>query len=491
MVLAFFSAVYALGLVWALALGRRLGVACCCLAAYPLGWVLWVLMSLLPACLPLPFAPGALAALWCASLAGGSALFVLRGGHTGWQRKEWTFVVAHATVFVALAAALLHFDLSVWTHDSFVILSVGQAIASHGGIAHDVAPDLLSRGVFQVLVQAPSLLLGAPALWSAPLLLALHFAAFFGFLGARALDGAGRPSLRSAALVALTVLAMASHYWLVVQAVYVHENFATGLYLCLFAACFWLGEQEQETAWIAFAHLFLLGLAFQRVETPLVAMLFLGMAHSQSRQPQRLLSRWLLATALTLGAWALVLAVGWEPGNTPLRPEPHILGPQRAAFVAVAIACSAVLVRLLQLPPLARLRQLGPALLLAVIALALLGSIATTPRAARAASALLAHMTRRPAWEGLWYAFALLALLTPLLPRVPFHRIHTYGSAIYLGLMLLYVRGAHVGWTDSGNRALTHLVPLLFFFFLLAFGLRSAGGEPRSRAPVSPSPAGG
>jgi hypothetical protein len=467
---ACFTAVYVLGLVWSLALGRHLGAGVCCLLAYPLGLFLWVLVGLVPATLPVPYQPATLATEWLAAFALGALLARRAGAFTG----DSAALGGAVLLFAALVVGLVLFDASVWTFDSHVILAIGRALAHHGGITPELAPDLASRGVFQILVQAPSLFLGHGSLWFTPSLFAVCFYALFALLAARALFLEGTGPARVQALVGLTVLAMLSHYWLLLQALYVHDGFAAASYLCLFTACFWLGEREREPAWVAFAHLFLLALALQRIEMPLVAMAFLGIAHTRSRLSATLLNRWLLATTLLLLLWLAALAHFWEPGPTLLHPqEQHIVSARTAWLAGAVIAFGALAIRALQLPRLARVRRRAPALLLAGALLALLAAFVLDGETRLKESAMLLGNMVSSSWGALWVSFALLGLLAPLLPRLPFHPIFSVGALVYLVGMFLYARGTHPGWGDSGNRALTHLVPMLFFFFLLVYGRES------------------
>jgi hypothetical protein len=411
---------------------------------------------------------------WLAVFALGAFLVRRVGASSGEPAVDPAALAGAVLLFAALVVGLVLFDASVWTFDSHVILAIGRALAHHGGITPELAPDLASRGVFQILVQAPSLFLGHGSLWFAPALFSACFYGLFAMLAARALvlEGTGRVRVR--ALVGLTLLAMLSHYWLFLQALYVHDGFAAAAYLCLFTVCFWLGERERDPAWLAFAHLFLLALALQRIEMPLVAMSFLGIAHTRSRLPATLLNRWLLATTLLLLLWLAVLAHYWEPGATPLHPrEHHVLSPHTAWLAGAVIAFGALAIRALQLSPLARLRQRAPALLLAGALLALLTAFVLDGETRSKESMMLLGNMGSSSWGALWVLFALLGLLAPLLPRLPFHQIFSVGALVYLAGMLLYAHGTHPGWGDSGNRAVTHLVPMLFFFFLLVYGRAS------------------
>jgi hypothetical protein len=66
-----------------------------------------------------------------------------------------------------------------------------------------------------------------------------------------------------------------------------------------------------------------------------------------------------------------------------------------------------------------------------------------------------------------------LAILVARAPRVPFDRLFAYGIPLLLLFIYTIVRFRdpyRVGWGDSGNRMLLHVVPLMFFYFALRLG---------------------
>lgn len=484
---AFFVAIYIQGWIFGLLFGRRLGLPWIALAAYPLGLVLWVVVSAAITASPLPWQPASIAVAWLLLAAAGTwrARGQFRDASPALRRSGWRAFAAGVVGFAAVTATLGLFDISVWTYDSHVIHAMGRTFAHYGSIDPSVATDLLSRGTFQPLVQGASAFLGVPALQAAPPALALCFLALFGLLGIRATRG----DRLGVACVGFAIAAMASNYWMVVQALYVHENFASGVYLFLAAACFWFAENEEETAWLLFAWAFLIGLALQRVEMSLVAALVLGIAHSQSRLPVQWLDRGQLVVSLVLFVQALFWLDFWSPGPTALRPAPPILNPERIGFVMVAIVASVVGVRVLRWPRLEWLRRWAPALVFAALVIGIAVALSlNAERARHAASLLSAHLVSRQ-WGAFWPAFAVLGLGLLRLPALPHRSVLSWTALTYLAAMFLYARGARSGWGDSGNRSLTHVVPLLFFLLVAAYGRRMPAADRASEDQSGASPA--
>jgi len=266
---------------------------------------------------------------------------------------------------------------------------------------------------------------------------------------------------------------MGTTYTFLVHYFYLHDNFAAAVFLFLFAACFWIAEREQESAWLPFAFAFLLAFSLVRVEAPLLAVLFLLIAHSQSRLPARVLDGWVIAYAVAVEIWYAVLLQYMGDGGYVLRNGPHILDPDRALLImgAVAAVCTAALV--LRAPRLAALRRRTPQLIAGILALAVVGSLtADGERMSRSGQNVLNSIVD-DRWGGAWYVFLGLGLLALALPRVGFHHVFTYGSLALLAfiyLLSLFRAPYGASWYNTANRMLTSGVPLLYFYLLLAWG---------------------
>ena len=129
----FYIGVFVQGLVWSTLIGRRLGVGFCCVAAYPLGLLLWVLQALTLAFLQLPFRDRTVAIAWLCTLA--PALLLRRLAGPRLERRERLCLAGSLAALLPVAALLSSYDASVWSTDSRVILAIGRSIAFHGAIS--------------------------------------------------------------------------------------------------------------------------------------------------------------------------------------------------------------------------------------------------------------------------------------------------------------------------------------------------------------------
>ena len=206
-----------------------------------------------------------------------------------------------------------------------------------------------------------------------------------------------------------------------------------------------------------------------RTETVVPALLFLAIAHTQTSLSGGAISPWLIGYVLALEIWFALL-------SPHLHGAAGVLTPARRIGLMSAVALAWPALTLLRRAPFAWLRAHLPALLLGAAILAVLAALRLDPeKMSRSGAALLAHM-REPSWGGIWYALVLLWLLALRLPRLPLHQLFRTGPATYLLLIYLLafvrVNPYRLGWGDSGNRMLTHVVAIGFFGLLLFYGRR-------------------
>ena len=489
MVVLFHTALFLAGLAWT-RLGRhRLASMFCFLSAYPLGLLVWVLLSLLLVLGPLPYnlnvSAGALA------LSSAAALLLdrrLQRDASGTSGAWWTegFATGLAVSLFALFASLaLKFNLAILTTDSEFIFAIGRSIAHYGEIQSGIGGELTSRGIFQTLIQSASLFLESEYLHAPIALLALSTLGTFLYLGWRALGS----SLRGMGLALLACVALASTYNVALHIFYIHENFASGAYLLLSMACFFSAERERESAWLPFAFAFLLAFTLQRVENPLPALLFLALLSSESRFPLRTLFPWTLIWGGFVAFWYLWLLSFTGASEPALRPGPHLLQRTHVLIILAALPLTLAGIPLLHHPRLSRVRAHLPALALGSILLSLGAAFLwNTEHMILSAEAVWRGLTA-PFWGYAWYVTIALALLSLSIQRVPLSRTLVYGSLSYLLVILLMAvaRNPYDGrWADSATRMFVQILPLLSFYLLLTYGKARSARESR---PTHTSPA--
>ena len=76
-------------------------------------------------------------------------------------------------------------------------------------------------------------------------------------------------------------------------------------------------------------------------------------------------------------------------------------------------------------------------------------------------------------WGAAWLILLVLFMFAFLQPGFPYERLFSFGIPAFFMLLLAlaFMRFPfHLGWGDSANRMITHIMPVIFFYFLLKYG---------------------
>lgn len=282
------------------------------------------------------------------------------------------------------------------------------------------------------------------------------------------------PSVRAALATLLTIAAIASPYFFIVQSFYIHESLAGAVYLFFAATSFWLAEQERERAWLPFAFLYLLAFSLHRVDGPIVAMILLVIVCGASRMPARPINWGVLIFSVVSLVWLGAQAMLQPPdGAWLLRPAGPNLDSARLGVLMLVYVVSTGCLLSLRHPRMVRLRDWIPLLVIALLICALGAASIWRPSFADATIVGVIGIAAYPSWGGIWYIFLVLGALSLLLPKERHDRILSYGTlATLLFILLLSVmhdREFSSRWGDSINRMMTYLIPIFSFYLLMIY----------------------
>jgi hypothetical protein len=458
---ALFVAIYLLGVAFAVALGPSRRTHLCCALAYPIGLVLWVGGLFAALALGLDHTGLMLVSLYTALLLGLTGVAVLRrrlGRHLVWPIARWT------ASFAIIACALASFSAARFGADSLGILTAGRVI-DVSGLSPLAWKYMATRSVFHPVAHSAAGLLGLDYLHSHHAMLAVSFIIAFGFLLFQGLQRSGA-SLRARILItALVVSAMVSTRVITYHLSYVHMNFSTAVYLTLFVALFWLAEVDRDEELLPLSGVAMVGLGLQRLETGVVAALFLALLLADTRLATRPIMRSLGPAVAAIAAWFLLLAA-----NT----ESQFVSPAKSALTIAALGGVFAYWRSGLWPG---LRRRIPQIALAAIVVGVGCAFAVAPaHMATSASSLFENFfpLDNRGWGLAPWILVALAPLAAVASRAPFDRVFAYGIPAYLAFVLLVVitfRSPYrVMWADSGFRMVIHIVPLTFFFMAIRLG---------------------
>jgi hypothetical protein len=459
------------GLLWGLALHAFLALPPL-LVAYVLGR-------------PPLYRAGGMVELSVAAAAGALVLLGVRAARWGASRRRLFAAQALGLALVAAATALaLEWNLSILSLDSFAIMERGLALARVPDARWVNVAFLKSRGIFGALTHALTPLSGVEYLYFLMPVVSASFLATLATLTWQTATTLGHSRRAAAVATLLGVVWLASCYFVAFQAFYVHVNWLAAMYVLLFFHSAWMALETEDGRWFVPAAAALLAFILLRVEGAMVAALFLGLLALEPRRSVQL--RPAVVLALPGVFWCLcVCAI--------LGDERDIVDRPRLLLMAGALASSIALAWGMRRP---RLRASASRLQLAMVCG--LGAVYALMLAARPDYMLeksRIHLTNAMTlgtWSTAWATATAFALAAPLLGRIPRERFIGLGIAGYLLLTfaLAWFGPWRPGWWDSGNRMLTHVLPVLAWL-TMAKAVAIAPARKGAGAGEPPNPAGG
>jgi hypothetical protein len=470
-----FVAVYALGLAMTLSLGPYRRPWLCGAVAYLVGLTTWIVVYFAACVVGVPFGRAGAAAVFAALFGG----LVVVGQRRGRLTAETLRVALVCTgIWAALAAIFSSFNASNFSPDSFQITLTGRLFGL-GGLTEPVWEGMAARSLFHPFAHAHGSLVGLDYLYAHHPMIGVGLLTSLTGLMYAGLQRLQVSRGRSLTVSALAAVALTSTYVFAWHFFYVHANFGAGAYLMLFAAAFWFGEVESDAGWLVVAAVAMVGLALQRFETNLVAALFFGLLTARTRFTPQDIARSFGPAVAAICIWLALVAINGE-SRFLNRPKAFVMG-------AVLIAAYAY-VRSGWWP---RLRQAVPPLVVVVLVLGLAWAFATRP----AQMLLAVENLYRNVFTLEWISWGLtpwvltaLAILAWRAPRLPADTGFAYGIPAFVLFVLLIVRmrsGAYrLGWGDSGNRMMVHVLAVALFYVAMRLG----ASWTEARAEVSATP---
>lgn len=411
-------------------------------------------------------------------------VFLSNAARWGCSRRR---VLAAQGAGLAAAAlctgASLAWNLSTFSVDSFTFVERGLALARITDPRYSALEFLHTRGVFAVLLHAATGANGVEYLYFLTPVVSVAFLVTLAVTVLSAVSLLGRSRRAGAWTAFLGISWLASCYFVTFQMFYLHVNWLAGIYVFLLFYTVWMALQTRENRWFVLAAGAVFAFVLLRVEAPLFAAVFLYLLALERRGHDGRPLWPNVAMALPSIVWCSCLSViiGDARGTV-----------DRTRLIAMsgALAGSIALAWCIRRPWLSAraswLRAGGLAALIAVLVILLADRAdwMVTRSLILFADALVAGN-----WSTGWLLIASFALAAPLLGRMPHQEFLLLWVAASLMLMfeMGYFASWRLGWSDSGNRMLTHLLPAVAWVMLV----KSAAIAPTESGSAEPALASG
>ena len=459
----FLFGLYGFGVYFGLLFKRQLPAALIFITGYLWGALLWVVGGILLSTTSLPYTPLSMLMIFLI-LGVGIGIIHTRNKTWGLSRPEITCFLLIAVGFLLVLVLASQFNFTVTSQDSTILIASGRRIA-YEGFSSGVIEELSQRGIYVPLFQSASVFLGYDYLSAAQPGFAFTFILAYYYLTKRIIGHLLSNQRLAELLPLLTSLVLFSTYFIIFQFFYIHNSLISAAYLFVGVSGFWLAVIEDENKWMILAVLGLLGFSLARNEAPLFALIFLVLVISKDRIPYRFRLRLILPLLGLISLWYLFL-LGRMGGGT------SILDPKRTlALIGTLIACG-ILVLISELKWIKRyLLPYLPVIMLGSLAFLLIFMVIQKPQhMAISVWVISKNLFESGGWGITWLFFGFLFVLSLPGPRVPWEGLFVIGISSFLALLLalVYFRNPfRLGWGDSANRMLTHILPVIILYVLM------------------------
>lgn len=462
--------IYFLGLLALLPLRDSLPIEVVTVISFFAGAVIWTITAIVIILTPLNYSLFTLYGIFFLL----SLLFLYNNHRIGhwWFRPYDLLWIFGASLLIVVA----HFQFSVHDYSTASYDSIAQIVAGYKIIDNSAEGTafLFSKfgnwGTMLVIMQGTSPLLGLeflPTIQPITGILSLLVFYTFGYLSIRKRFDDNRITF---AMISLTMVTLVSVFLYRFQFVYIHNSLPTSTYLFIAIVALWLANVERNREWIIIGMVGLSGYTFLRTETILFALIVISIFISVTPLRTQIYKTYLLSYLFLFLGWYIML-YAHVSATTILSSDTTLM------IISAIIAGIAGL--LLANHPFIH-KQILPVwtiILLLVCCLVLLALfIYDLEHMSLSLNVLLENLlvggSEEHSWGGTWLILALMMPLVLILPRIPYEKIWTTSIIIHFLFILLLVISRvpyRLGWADSANRIMTHILPVIFFYYLLKF----------------------
>lgn len=365
---------------------------------------------------------------------------------------------------LVFATVIFHqLNITVLSYDSFFFLQQSQFINHYQSLVTPgitTPANLASYPIFMSIVHALTLPFSQNFFWSIQPIIAIVFIGCFFTLMQLVQQQLDLKSGVNLLYSALFTLALFSSYFMIFQFFYVNGNLASALYIFLFLTLSYYALVTDKDCWLIPAFIALTAFMFLRIESPLFASLFLICLVGVKGQRSKLLSRLLLSHFVITVSWFGFLSIYAPSGILSFIPAVTMI----SGLAAVNLYYFFFAGRMFPF-----VNKEMPVIIMSVMLILLLGCYALkTAHIHTSYNKMLANM-RLDWWGWIWiFVLSFGPLLACLKRRLPYEQYLSMMLPLFVFSLIVvsFFRATpyRLGWGDSGNRMLTHILPVAMFY---------------------------
>ena len=403
-----------------------------------------------------------------------------------WQHIRPRPFLLFVLIFFTSGVVLTYLNILVLSFDSYYMLQVSTFLKGFPIFQHRTFYSITwaDYPIFSPMLQTLSLFFNKYYSSTITPLLAGNAAALLFAVIYYALRTHVLCSKKTSLLISVAILALfASSHFIIFQSFYLNGNLFTAIYLFIFFFGYWCYDRTRETGWLIVGTLAILVYAFLRVESTLFTTIFIFLYAFQRDEkitPQVTKAFIVIGVACTL--YNIPFLVAAVAGN--------IMTPSRRVVIVILLNL-VILTSIYKhyipfwLRKLITFPYYG-ILLFSVITFFVLFSL-NFHNASASSMSLFFNLFHKTIWGYTWPILVFAWLVLGFKKEDGF-----LDSSFLFYVLLLLCLGAirfvpfRLGWGDSANRMMTHILPLLSFLIALKCGRLSVSKwlQEQKRVPI-------
>lgn len=449
----FYTSLHIIGILCLLPISKKIPAWFIASTGFVWGIFIWVTFSLISAFLGLPFSFWTVSLLLLPLIAA-AFYFTIRKKTYQLKTKQWGMIGASILIIIGLSFLLTRSSYVYATTDSFNYIYHGKILA-RSGLAPWVINNFTKLGAFSSVVQMNSeilpgeylsgyqTLLGISLIAVLFISMALRFKESFSTLLALVFSGALLLTLFSTTFLEHTF--------------YIHNNLPAAIFLFLSVYSFWCYYQGQDPEWMFLGLAAIIGFSFTRIEGPLYSIAIIILVISI--KPQSYLRTLLLVLPYTL------ITLSWHIFLLTNVVQNEQLS-QTNLFLIISGLIGLALLALFS-KWLSNFLPVFPSVLTIALTGSLILSVILEPdHMIQSITHFWQNLTNIYFWGWTWIGAAGIVTLSILQKKTPGDRLllSTLSTIILIVLLLALARNPYrLGKTDSANRLMLQILPLIYF----------------------------
>ena len=356
-------------------------------------------------------------------------------------------------------------NYSYASYDSFYMIIMAQNILETG-LSKFYFASPSGMGLFAPILQTIGLLFKFEYTWFIQPLISVLFFSFFIFFGMKVAEKYKISPWAKVGIILSTIAVLLSSNLILVFTTYIHSNFDSGIFLFISFMSLISYFENNKNGWLIFTTIFLIGFGLVRLENAIFACVMILLILADGKIEANKLISTFAPFLIFQSIWFLTIySLHTDSFTDQLRP--NVILAVTAGYIAVlTLLClnknhniKALITKYVY--------RFLPYILVVVFGVLLLVNWYLTT------NNLIVFLENLFVYGNWWLFWAFISIISIFIflysPKIDHERIYLYLIIIFFEQ--IFILGGlrepyHLSWTDSANRMVIHIVPILLIFLL-------------------------